>query len=160
MQISKLVSVSQYRSVCAVFSNKAHKCKEFIFSVYVIICISSVHKNWIYYPFYWSLWSFVEVHFYIQHDWFEDYLYAVKKNQHWKSRSICFSDIGKSFTYFVACLMTGPLSLPQQVLYIVWCSVSSFNFQCSFISLKLSNSYICLLPCLLVTSVFLSITCL
>jgi hypothetical protein len=59
----------------------------------------------------------------------------------------------------LVCLMTGPYSFPQQVLYIEWYSASSFNFQYPLISLKLSSSCICLLPSLLVTSVFLSMTC-
>jgi hypothetical protein len=49
--------------------------------------------------------------------------------------------------------MTGPMSLPKRALHIVRSRASSFKWEYARLSLRSSNSYICLLPCLPVTSI-------
>ena len=64
----------------------------------------------------------------------------------------------------VICQTTGPKTLPKRFLHIVRSRASSFNWQqYPLVSLRSSSSFLCLLPCLLVTSIcsfiFSSITC-
>ena len=63
----------------------------------------------------------------------------------------------------VICQTTGPKPLPKQFLHIVRSRASSFNWQYPLLSLRLSSSFLRLLPRLLVTSIcpfiFPSITC-
>ena len=63
----------------------------------------------------------------------------------------------------VVCLTTGPLPLPQQVLYTVRSSASSFNFRYPRFSFRSSSSCLHLIPRLSVTfiipSTSLLITC-
>ena len=63
----------------------------------------------------------------------------------------------------LVCLTNVPKHLPKRVLHRMRSSASSFNLQYSFSSLRLSSSYLCLLPCFSVTSIlpsiFPSITC-
>ena len=61
------------------------------------------------------------------------------------------------------CLMTGPMSPPKRFLHIVWFKASFFKWEYPLPSLRSSNSFLRLLPLLLVTSIspfiFPSITC-
>ena len=63
----------------------------------------------------------------------------------------------------VICQTTGPKPLPKRFLHIVRSRTSSFNSQYPLLSLRLSSSFLRLLPRLLVTSIchfiFPSITC-
>jgi len=73
-------------------------------------------------------------------------LYKMRSNKH-------------PFIHLVVCLTTGP----KQALHIVWSKASSFKWEYPFLSLRSSNSFLRLLPCLPVTSIppciFPSITC-
>jgi hypothetical protein len=66
------------------------------------------------------------------------------------------------FIHLVVCLTTGPKSLPKQALRIVRSRASSFKWEYPLLSLRSSNSFLRLLPCLPVTfippCVFPSIT--
>jgi len=53
----------------------------------------------------------------------------------------------------VVCLTTGSKPLPKRALHIVQSRASSFKWKYSLLSLKLSNSFLRLLPCLPVTSI-------
>jgi len=68
-----------------------------------------------------------------------------------------------SFIHLVVCLTTSPKPLPQQALHIVWSRASSFKWQYPLLSLRSSNSFLRLLPCLPVTSnppcILPSVTC-
>ena len=61
------------------------------------------------------------------------------------------------------CQTTGPKPLPKRFLHIMRSRTSSFNWQYPLLSLRLSSSFLRLLPRLLVTSIcpfiFPSITC-
>ena len=52
-----------------------------------------------------------------------------------------------SFIHSIVCLTTGSWPLPKQVLHTVRTNASSFNFRYFLISLRSSNSYLCLFPC-------------
>ena len=58
-----------------------------------------------------------------------------------------------NFIHLVVCLTTGPKSLPKRALHIVRSRASSFKWQYPFLSLRSSNSFLHLLPCLPVTSI-------
>ena len=58
-----------------------------------------------------------------------------------------------SFINLVVCLTTGPKPLPKPALHIVRSRASSFKWEYSLHSLRSSNSFIRLLPCLPVTSI-------
>jgi hypothetical protein len=53
----------------------------------------------------------------------------------------------------IVCLTTGPKTLPKRALHIVRSRASSFKWEYPFLSLRSSNSYLRLLPCLPVTSI-------
>ena len=65
--------------------------------------------------------------------------------------------------YSVVCLTTGPKPLPKRFLHIVRSKAPSFKRDYPLLSLRLSSSFLRLLPRLLVTSIspfiFPSITC-
>ena len=67
-----------------------------------------------------------------------------------------------SSIHLAVCLTTGPKSLPKRALHIVRSRASSFKWEYPLLSLRSSNSFVRLLPCLLVTSnppcIFPSIT--
>jgi hypothetical protein len=50
-------------------------------------------------------------------------------------------------------LTTGPMPLPKRTLHIVRSRASSFKWEYPLLSLRLSNSFLRLLPCLHVTSI-------
>ena len=54
--------------------------------------------------------------------------------------------------HLVVCLTTGPKPLPKRALQIVRSTASSFKWEYPLLSLRSSNSFLCLLPCLPVTS--------
>ena len=68
-----------------------------------------------------------------------------------------------SFINSVFCLTTGPMSPQKRCLHIVRSRASSFKWEYPLLSLRSSNSFLRLLPRLLVTSIspfiFPSITC-
>jgi hypothetical protein len=68
-----------------------------------------------------------------------------------------------SFIHSVFCLTTGPTPLPKRILHIVRSRASSFKWEYPLLSIRSSNSFLRLLPRLLVTSsspfIFPSITC-
>ena len=70
------------------------------------------------------------------------------KMYHLESRSR-----GISFTHLVVCLTTGPKPLPKRALHIVRSRASSFKWEYPLLSLRSSNSFLRLLPCLPVTSI-------
>ena len=53
----------------------------------------------------------------------------------------------------VVCLTTGPKTLPKRALHIVRSRASSFKSEYPLLSLRSSNSFLRLLPCLPVTSI-------
>ena len=55
-------------------------------------------------------------------------------------------------SYSVVCLTTGPKPLPKRFLHIVRSKASSFKWEYPLLSLRLSSSFLRLLPRLLVTS--------
>ena len=55
--------------------------------------------------------------------------------------------------HLVVCLTTGPKPLPKRALQIVRSTASSFKWEYPLLSLRSSNSFLCLLPCLPVTSI-------
>ena len=57
------------------------------------------------------------------------------------------------FVHLVVCLTTGPNSVPKQALHIVRSRASFFKWEYSLLSLRLSSSFLRLLPRLPVTSV-------
>ena len=66
------------------------------------------------------------------------------------------------FIHLVVCLTTGPKPLPKRALYVVRSRTSFFKWKYPLLSLRLSSSFLRLLPCLPVTSIpsciFTSIT--
>jgi len=68
-----------------------------------------------------------------------------------------FDWLTDAFIHSVVCRIWGPKPLPKPILHRVWSIASFFNFQYPFPSLRLSSSFLHLLPRLLVTSVFPSI---
>jgi len=58
-----------------------------------------------------------------------------------------------SFTHLVVCLTTGPEPLPKRALHIVRSRASSFKWEYPLLSLRSSNNFLRLLPCLPVTSI-------
>jgi len=56
------------------------------------------------------------------------------------------------FIHLVVCLTTGPKPLPKRALHIVRSRASSFKWEYPLLSLRSSNSFLRLLPCLPVTS--------
>jgi len=72
---------------------------------------------------------------------------------------VLFSIVLISFIYSVVSLTTGPSPLPKAVLHRLQSSAYSLKFQCILFSLRSSSSCLCLLPRLLVPSIFPSITC-
>ena len=58
-----------------------------------------------------------------------------------------------SFIHLVVCLTTGPKPLPKRACHIVRSRASSFKWEYPLLSLKSSNSFLRLLPCLPVTSI-------
>jgi len=58
-----------------------------------------------------------------------------------------------SFIHLVVCLTTGPKPLPKRALHIVRSRASSFKWEYPLLSLRSSNSFLRLLPCLPVTSI-------
>jgi hypothetical protein len=67
------------------------------------------------------------------------------------------------FIHLVVCLKTGPKPLPKPALHIARSRASSFKWQYPLLSLRSSNRFLRLLPCLPVTSIppciFPSIIC-
>jgi len=61
------------------------------------------------------------------------------------------------FIHLVVCLTTGPKPLPKRALHIVRSRASSFKWEYPLLSLRSSNSFLRLLPCLRVTSIHLCI---
>jgi len=57
------------------------------------------------------------------------------------------------FVHLVVCLTTGPRSLPKRALHIVRSRASAFKWEYPLLYLRLSNSFLRLLPCLPVTSI-------
>jgi len=55
--------------------------------------------------------------------------------------------------HLVVCLTTGPKSLPKRALHIVRSRAFSFKWEYPLLSLRSSNSFLRLLPCLPVTSI-------
>ena len=55
--------------------------------------------------------------------------------------------------HLAVCLTTGPKPLPKRALHIVRSRASSFNWEYPLLSLRSSNSFLRLLPCLPVTSI-------
>ena len=53
--------------------------------------------------------------------------------------------------HLVVCLTTGSKPLPKRALHIVWSRASSFKWEYPLLSLRSSNSFLRLLPCLPVT---------
>jgi len=62
-------------------------------------------------------------------------------------------DQGLFIIHLAVCLTTGPKPLPKRALHIVRSRASSFKWQYPLLSLRSSNSFLRLLPCLLVTSI-------
>ena len=58
-----------------------------------------------------------------------------------------------SFIHLVVCLTTGPKPLPKRAIHIARSRPSSFKWEYPLVSLRSSNSFLRLLPCLPVTSV-------
>jgi len=58
-----------------------------------------------------------------------------------------------AFIHLVVYLTTGPKPLPKRALHIVRSRASSFKLQYPLLSLRSSNSFLRLLPCLPVTSI-------
>jgi len=58
-----------------------------------------------------------------------------------------------SFSHLAVCLTTGPKPLPKRALHIVRSGASSFKREYPLLSLRSSNSFLRLLPCLPVTSI-------
>jgi len=58
-----------------------------------------------------------------------------------------------TFIHLVVCLTKGPKPLPKRALHIVRSRVSSSKWEYPLISLRSSNSFLCLLPYLPVTSI-------
>jgi hypothetical protein len=57
------------------------------------------------------------------------------------------------FIHLVVCLTTGPKPLPKRALHIVRSRASSLKWEYPLLSLRSSNSFLRLLPCLPVTSI-------
>jgi len=57
------------------------------------------------------------------------------------------------FIHIVVCLTTGPKPLPKRAPHIVRSRASSFKWEYPLLSLRSSNSFLRLLPCLPVTSI-------
>jgi len=57
------------------------------------------------------------------------------------------------FLHLVVCLTTGPKPLPKRALHIVRSRVSSIKWEYPLLSLRSSNSFLRLLPCLPITSI-------
>jgi hypothetical protein len=57
------------------------------------------------------------------------------------------------FIHLIVCLTTGPKPLPKRALHIARSCASSFKWEYPLLSLRSSNSFLRLLPCLLVTSI-------
>jgi len=55
--------------------------------------------------------------------------------------------------HLVVCLTTGPKPLPKRALHIVRSRASSFKWEYPLLSLRSSNSFLRLIPCLPVTSI-------
>jgi len=55
--------------------------------------------------------------------------------------------------HLAVCLTRGPKPLPKRALHIVQSRASSFKWEYPFLSLRSSNSFLRLLPCLPVTSI-------
>ena len=68
-----------------------------------------------------------------------------------------------SFIHSVVCLTTGPKPPPNWFVHIVRSRASFFKWEYPLLSLRSSSSFLCLLPCLLATSIspfiFPSIIC-
>jgi len=58
-----------------------------------------------------------------------------------------------SFIHLVVCLTTGPKPLPKRILHIVRSRAFSFKWEYPLLSLRSSNRFLRLLPCLPVTSI-------
>ena len=76
----------------------------------------------------------------------------------------CFRHAAMNYSHhLVVCLTTGPKPLPKRALHIVRSRASSFKWEYPLLSLRSSNSFLRLLPCLPVTStppcIFPSTTC-
>ena len=65
---------------------------------------------------------------------------------------IVFISTNNSF-HLVVCLTTGPKPLPKRALHIVRSRASSFKWEYPLLSIRLSSSFLCLLPHLIVTSI-------
>ena len=57
------------------------------------------------------------------------------------------------FIHLVVCLTRGPKTLPMRALHIVRSRASSFKWEYPLFSLRSSNSFLRLLPCLPITSI-------
>jgi len=68
-------------------------------------------------------------------------------------RKMWHSQRGHNSFHLVVCLTTGPKPLPKRALHIVRSRASSFKWEYPLLSLRSSNSFLRLLPCLPVTSI-------
>ena len=59
----------------------------------------------------------------------------------------------RTFIHLVVCLTIGPKPLPKRAVHIVRSRASSFKWEYPLLSLRSSNSFLRLLPCLPVTSI-------
>jgi hypothetical protein len=57
------------------------------------------------------------------------------------------------YIHLVVCLTTGPKPLPKRAVHVVRSRASSFKWEYPLLSLRSSNSFLRLLPCLPVTSI-------
>jgi len=69
------------------------------------------------------------------------------------SKILLFYSNSCTFIHLVVCLTTGPKPLPKPALHIVRSRASSFKWEYPHLSLRSSNSFLRLLPCLPVTSI-------
>ena len=74
-------------------------------------------------------------------------------NGSWESQ--CCKNLPVIFViiHLIVCLTTGPKPLPKRALHIVQSRASSFKWEYPLLSLRSSNSFLHLLPCLPVTSI-------
>ena len=83
-------------------------------------------------------------YFCITKSWIKFYILKRDQNRFWSQ---------KIFIPLVVCLTTGPKTLPKRALHIVRSRTSSFKWEYPLLSLRSSNSFLRLLPCLPVTSI-------
>ena len=72
---------------------------------------------------------------------------------HGSEYKACQYQYNTSFHHLVVCFVTGPKPLPKRALHIVQSRASSFKWEYPLLSLRSSNSFLHLPPCLPVTSI-------